>query len=362
MSTLIQVVQHLSPGGIETMALDLMRFSKEHDKTIIISLEGNHQSAVKHWPRLQPVADKLIFMEKKAGLTPSMIFRLSRLFKKYKADVIHTHHIGPLLYAGLAARIAGVKHLVHTEHDAWHLANFKRRELQRRVIRLTKPLLVADAKTVAENMKKFLKINHVHIVKNGIDTKRFRPGNKTMARERLNLPLNVPLIGCSGRLEEVKGHSDLISAFTQLPNNVHLTLAGTGSLETTLRRQVQALSLESRVHFLGRVDEMPTFYQALDIFCLPSLNEGMPLSPLEAQACDIPTAVTDVGGASETLCPLSGVLIPANNIDAMADSLHKMLQQKHKSPRKHVTQVGDVRQMAKAYSDLRLFTATGVSS
>jgi len=352
MNTLVQVVQHLSPGGIETMALDLMHFSKEYDKTIIISLEGHHQLAISQWPRLQAVAEQLIFLDKKPGLTPSLIFKLSRLFKKLDADVVHTHHIGPLLYAGPAARLAGIKHLIHTEHDAWHLENFKRRNLQRRVINLTRPLLVADAKTVANNMKKFLKINHVHIVRNGIDTERFKPGNKTLARDRLGLPQNVPLIGCSGRLEKVKGHIGIISALTQLPENVHLALAGTGSIETKLHQHVEALSLESRVHFLGRIDEMPTFYQALDVFCLPSLNEGFPLSPLEAQACDIPTAVTDVGGSSEALCPSSGILIPANDIDAMATSLHELLQPPHKSSRKFIQQTCDVRQMAKAYTEL----------
>lgn len=360
MGTLVQVVQHLVPGGIETMALDLMHFSKGHDKKIIISLEGNLETAISQWPRLKPVAEQLIFLDKKKGIRPSLILKLSRLFKALDVDVVHTHHIGPLLYAGIAARLARIKHLVHTEHDAWHLANFKRRKLQRQIIKLTHPLLVADANTVADNMKKFLKLKHVYVVKNGIDTKRFKPGDKVLAREQLGLPQNVPLIGCSGRLEVVKGHSSIISALAQLPENVHLTLAGTGSEETNLRCLVDALSLKSRVHFLGRVDEMPVFYQSLDVFCLPSLNEGLPLSPLEAQACDIPTAVTDVGGSSEALCPSSGILIPANDIDAMALWLHHLLQKPYKDARTFVQREGDVRHMASAYTELRLSTATGI--
>lgn len=357
MSTLVQVVQHLTPGGIETMALDLLHFSKGHDKKIIISLEGTAEVAIAQWPRLKPVSDQLIFLDKKEGIRPSVILKLSRLFKELDVDVVHTHHIGPLLYAGLAARLAKIEYLVHTEHDAWHLADFKRRKLQRLIISLTHPLLVADADTVADNMKKFLKLNQVHVVKNGIDTERFKPGDKALARKQLGLPQHVPLIGCSGRLEEVKGHKGIISALAKLPENIHLTIAGAGSEEVNLRRQVDALSLKSRVHFLGRVDEMPTFYQALDVFCLPSLNEGLPLSPLEAQSCDIPTAVTDVGGSREALCPSSGELIPAENIDAMATSLHNLLQKPYKNARTFVQQGGDVRQMAQAYTDLRLTAA-----
>ncbi len=357
MTTVVQVVQHLIPGGIETMALDLTAFAEDHEKTIIISLEGDRKSAISNWPRLQPVAHKLIFMDKQPGLTPLLILRLSRLFKQLGVDVVHTHHIGPLLYAGVAARLAGIKCLIHTEHDAWHLNDPWRCKLQRWVNRLTRPLLVADAESVATSMRNFLKLKQIRIIRNGIDTERFKPGDQSKARQRLGLPQDVQLIGCSGRLEAVKGQNILIYALAQLSQTVHLALAGTGSTEAELLHLAKILNLGERVHFLGRIDEMPGFYQALDIFCLPSLNEGMPLSPLEAQACNIPTAVTDVGGSGETLCPRSGELIPAEDADAMASTLRKMLQPRlpksHPDPRSFVQHQGDVRHMARAYANLR---------
>jgi len=357
MSTVVQVVQHMRPGGIETMALDLSAFSKKYEKTIIISLEGSRESSIKSWPRLKGIADNIIFLDKKPGLQPSLIFHLTRLFKQLKVDTVHSHHIGPLLYAGIAARLAGSKCLIHTEHDAWHLNNPRRRRLQQFIIKLTRPTLVADAEIVAAKMKHYLKINNIHIIHNGIDTERFIPGDQTQARYNLGLPQNVQLIGCSGRLEKVKGQKTLIYALTKLPETVHLSLAGIGSTETELRRIINVYNLSRRVHFLGRIDDMPEFYRALDVFCLPSLNEGYPLSPLEAQSCDIPTVVTNVGGSSETLCPHNGKLIPANNPQAMADTLLRMLQLKlektHTSSRSFVQKRGDVRQMAHAYSLLK---------
>ena len=355
MNTIIQVVQHMRPGGIETMALDLASFCEQHEKTLIISLEGDLKSAIKHWPRLKPFADRLIFLDKKSGLKPSLIFHLSHLFKELEADVVHTHHIGPLLYAGMAARLAGVKNLIHTEHDAWHLNNPRRCNLQRWAIRLIQPQLVADAYIVADGMRKKLHYNNdINVIHNGIDTERFIPGNLVRARKHLDLPQKAQIIGCSGRLEEVKGQKVLIYALVQLPETVHLVLAGEGSAETELRRVTKSLNLSNRIHFLGRIDEMPTFYQALNIFCLPSLNEGFPLSPLEAQACGIPTAVTNVGGAKETLCPASGMLMPAGNSDTMASTLRRMLEQSYKSsPRRFVQQHGNVLMMARNYAALR---------
>ncbi len=356
MSTIAQIVQHLRPGGIETMALDLMAFCEKNDKTIIISLEGDKKSAINNWPRLQKIAEKIIFLDKEPGLKPLLILNLIKIFKKYNVDTVHTHHIGPLVYAGIATRLCKIKHLIHTEHDAWHLNDLWRRSLQRGIIYLTQPLLVADAKTVADKIQFFLKLNNVHIINNGIDTERFTPGDKKSSRKNLGLPLNVKLIGCSGRLEKVKGQKDLINALTQLPETIHLALAGTGSIEVELRHMANQLNLNKRVHFLGRIDEMPIFYRCLDVFCLPSLNEGYPLSPLEAQACGIPTVVTDVGGAKETLCPVSGKLVPANNIQIMVSTLEKMLYFKlknsNKNPRNFVQAHGDVRHMSRAYHNL----------
>lgn len=354
MTTIVQVVQHLQPGGIETMVLDLLYFRKASEKMFIISLEGNAESAITAWPRLAPFADQLIFLNKQPGVSVTLPMVLSRLFKKFDANVIHTHHIGPLLYAGLAARLAGIRCLIHTEHDAWHLNQPRRRLMQRQLIRLVKPLLVADAETVANSMRNHLKINHIHIIRNGIDTERFIPGNQGDARLLLGLPVGKKIIGCSGRLEQVKGQTVLLDALLRLPENVHLALAGTGSTEISLRRQAAALRLSDRVHFLGRVDEMPTFYQALNIFCLPSFNEGYPLSPLEAQACNIPAAVTNVGGSSETLCQHSGQLIPQVTASAIAATLGHMLASNNEpKPRSFVQQHSDVRRMVRAYTALR---------
>jgi len=116
--------------------------------------------------------------------------------------------------------------------------------------------------------------------------------------------------------------------------------------------------LSDRVHFLGRIDDMPSFYQALDCFCLPSYKEGMPLSPLEAQACGIPAIVTDVGGSKESLCTDTGSLIPSGNAMAIVDKVRQTLARPLElSPRAFVQEHGGIEHMASAYS--RLHPSTG---
>ncbi|HEY5718753.1 MAG TPA: glycosyltransferase [Gammaproteobacteria bacterium] len=354
--TTVQVVQHLRPGGIETLVLELQRHAARDHAVHVVSLEGRAETALQAWPRLRPVADRLHFLDKPAGLQPRCVLVLAALLRRLGATAVHTHHVGPLLYGGLAARLAGVRSLVHTEHDAWHLADPRRRRLQSAVLRLVRPQLVADAQLVRARAERALPGRSFEVIANGIDTQRFRPGNRAAARRQLGLPEAVRLVGCAARLEAVKDHATLLEALAALPAGVHLALAGDGSLADELQRRADALGLAERVHFLGNLEEMPTFYRALDLFCLASRQEGLPLSPLEAQACGIPCVLTDVGGCREALCPTSGRLVPPGDPAALADALARLLARPStRTPRAFVLEHGDLTQMTRAYE--RLYAA-----
>jgi glycosyltransferase involved in cell wall biosynthesis len=354
MKTNVQIVQHLRPGGIETMALDLHDyFQQQGHESYIISLEGDIESALAAWPRLNRHGRNIIFLNKPDKFSVAFLGKLIRVLKDLRTTVLHTHHIGPLLYGGLAAQFVRPAVHIHTEHDAWHLENRHHRNLQKWLLRIARPVLVADAEAVAQAMRKFLKPRNLTVIRNGIDTTRFVLGNRTDARASLGLPQDKKIIGCSGRLELLKGQALLIQALTYLPDTVHVALAGIGSCEAALRDECRQLGLSDRVHFLGRIDDMPLFYQALDCFCLPSYKEGMPLSPLEAQSCGIPAIVTDVGGSRESLCTDTGSLIPAGNAMAIVDKVQQILARPlAHSPRAFVQEHGGIDHMASEYSRL----------
>lgn len=356
----VQVVQNLSPGGIETMALDLKRFSSKPEQTLLVSLEGSTQSLVKKWPRLKPLANNIIGLEKPPGVSIKTLWRLRQLLRDFKPDVVHTHHIGPLLYGGAAARLAGCKTLIHTEHDAWHLNSPRRRMVQANALRVLRPYLVADAQVVADEVNRHLGIKPTLVIKNGIDTERFRPGDRTRARLSMGLPQEATLVGCAARLIAIKGHEILLKAMRELPQEVHLVLAGDGELSDALRRQSQDLGLAERVHWLGNVEDMPNFYAALDVACLPSFQEGFPLSLLEAQACGVPVVASDTGGVHETLCPNNSRLVASGKPSALAQELMTVIRQ-NRGDRRHsvawgvrdfVTRNNDVRDMAQKYHAL----------
>ncbi len=352
---IVHVVQHLAPGGLESLALELMNFAQPDDQVLIISLEGTKTASLQHWPKLRAYDNQLVFLNKKSGVQLSLMVTLIHLFKVIKPDVVHTHHIGPLLYAGIAARVAAVATRIHTEHDAWHLENKKHQRLQGIALKAAKPTLVADAPHVKEKLNRYFSSTDSIVIKNGIDCDKFRPGSKTLAREQYNLPQHKQIIGSAGRLEPVKGHDVLIKAMAFLPQNTVLAIAGAGSQRNKLEALAEKLNLQQRVIFVGLVNDMPGFYQALDLFCLPSRFEGLPLSPLEAQACNIPAVVTDVGAASEVLCPHTGALVKANDVIELCHTLFKQLNKPPAcSAREFVVTNNNIRHMVQAYDALSM--------
>lgn len=349
----VHVVQHLAPGGLESLALDLLTFANPADKVLIISLEGNKKDAIENWPRLAEFSKQIIFVDKKPGIHFQTVLALSKLFSLIKPDVVHTHHIGPLLYGGYAARLSRVPVRIHTEHDVWHLNNQKHRNLQALALRIAKPTLVADADKVELTLKRHFGYENTVTIKNGIDCEKFTTGSQILARQKLGIAIDKTIVGTAGRLEVVKGHDLAIKAMSLLPDSYHLVVAGDGSQRAKLEQLVQHLGLQEQVTFLGLVSEMPRFYQSLDLFCMPSRSEGFPLSPLEAQACGIRAVVTDVGASSETLCPQTGRVMQPENIVAIARAIaNSMNKPSNVSPRQFVLNNNDVRQMVKAYEQL----------
>lgn len=351
---IVEIVQALAPpGGIEIMVLDLQQWLAPEFEVHVVSLEGTVERLCRTWSGAALIGKRLHGLDKSPGRDLTTVFRLTRLLRQLGPIAVHTHHIGPLLYGGLAARLAGVRRLVHTEHDAWHLASPRRRKLQRAALALFRPRLVADARLVGAAVKKAIPSSQPQIIPNGVDTVHFSPGDRTAARLEFGLPQSARLIGSAGRLEPVKGHDLLIAALAKLPADVVLAIAGDGSYRSDLEIQAASLGLSERVYLLGHVDNIANFYRGLDVFCLPSKAEGLPLALLEAQACGVPAVAADVGAVCEVLAPGASLAVPAGDSDQLADGIRQMLErQAPPDPRPIVVGQYDVHTMVRRYRAL----------
>ena len=135
-----------------------------------------------------------------------------------------------------------------------------------------------------------------------------------------------------GLLIERKGVGELLEAFAAFlgsrpDSNAVLNIAGIGKLESTLKDRVNQLGIEDRVRFLGWIagEEKKALLAETDVFCLPSHNEGLPISLLEAMAVGIPPVVSDVGSVSEVVTDgIEGCLVEPGKVEQIALAIRRM--------------------------------------
>lgn len=350
MKIMVEIIQHLKPGGIEKLVIDIMLLQDSDIRVYIVALEGEKSACLAHWPALKRYQERLVFLEKKPGFKLSTVRRLRKVLRKLEADVIHTHHIGPLLYGCMAIlKSTNIQH-IHTEHDAWHLLDHKQLQMTKLMLRLGRITLVADASTVGAQLSGMLGCNIDPItILNGIDTEKFLP---SLNHKPYKNNARVFKIGCAARLVTEKSLDVLIQAIADIPN-AELYIAGDGPEKHNLVNLVQELDLSTKVKFIGYTDDMVGFYHQLDLFVLTSSNEGLPLSILEAQSCNVPVVCSDVGGVHEGVCKQTGRLIKRHTVNEFHIAIKAQMKLCSKyHPRDFIKQNFDIKKMIKAYNKL----------
>lgn len=150
-------------------------------------------------------------------------------------------------------------------------------------------------------------------IRNGTDIAGWTPskGDRVRVRKELGVADNEVLIGSVGRLEEQKGHIYLVEAIAKLraAHPVRCVIVGDGPMRGILTERIRQLGLEGVVLMPGEQKEIPTWLAAFDIFCLPSLWEGLPNALLEAMALGIPVVASKVDGVPEAVAAdITGLL------------------------------------------------------
>jgi teichuronic acid biosynthesis glycosyltransferase TuaC len=172
----------------------------------------------------------------------------------------------------------------------------------------------------------------LQVIRNGVDTERFRPLPPAEARSRLGLA-GDPLLLSVGHLVEVKGHDLTLEALARLAPRwpgVRLCFVGDGPLRQSLQARAAALGVADRVRFAGAVpnDRLAAWYSAADLLVLASRSEGWANVLLESMACGTPVVATAVGGTAEVLAdPRVGRLVPPLDPVALADAISALCSQ-----------------------------------
>lgn len=285
---ILQVIPSMGVGGAEVFVARLAAAHQAagHDVHLLHFRDGPMIE------RLDPLLRaRLHHLPKGARYDLRLLPRIARLLRHLRPDVVHTHLFPALAWAGAAARLTRVPAWVHTHHGN-HLPD-------QRDSRLLETTLLARAHrvvAVSEGTATFLRQRSGRLA----DVLTIRNGIPLQDRPRSALDGDPPLLGTVGRMVPIKAQADLITAVGLLRDDgvhVRLRLVGDGELRPDLEALTDRLDLRDRVHFTGRVTDVPDQLAALDAFVLPSLSEAMPLALLEACAAGLPVLVTENGGA-----------------------------------------------------------------
>jgi glycosyltransferase involved in cell wall biosynthesis len=280
-------------------------------------------------------ADKIKYrvFSRKSRIDLRLLGALAAQLRADKIQLVHTHHLGQLLYAGLAARLVGAK-VVHTEHEFYSLSN---RRLQILLWFLVKMADVVTA--VNDPVSSFLRDQvgipspKIVTIQNGIDISPYLAA-MPIARSELGWSNNDVVVGCVARLEPEKGVAILLEAFSLVLKhqpNAKLLIAGDGGERERLRSTSGRLGLNGSVHFLGTRSDIPEVLATCNVVALPSIHEGLPMALLEAMAAGKAVVATRVGAIPDVVRDgRSGLLVPPGNVTSFAQALSFLIGDQNK--------------------------------
>lgn len=219
---------------------------------------------------------------------------LKRVLKEGKYKIVHSHINTLSVFSLFAAKCAGVPIRIAHSHSTTNKKE-KKKNLLKQILRPFSKLFATDYMCCSELSGRWLFGNkeydkgNVYLLNNAIDLEKFKFDENIRREKRKELKIDddTLVIGHIGRFVEQKNHRFLIDIFNEVHkqnNNSLLLLAGQGPLMEEMKEKVKNLGLSDFVQFLGQRNDVAELYQAFDVFCLPSLYEGLPVVGIEAQA------------------------------------------------------------------------------
>lgn len=332
----LHVIHHLVMGGMENGLVNLINHMPGSAfRHAVACIEDYSEFS----ERLAPKGTEIIALHRsKVGIW-KVRRDLFHLCRRLQPAIVHTRNQSGL-DALLPALLAGVRRSVHSEHG-WDVHDLRGARLKPALLRRLHSPLVDQYITVSRDLERYL-VHRVGIgparitqIYNGVDIAHFAPaaGKPSTVLPQGFAGSDSIVVGTVGRIQHVKDQASLLRAFatvvkTDAPGagNARLAIVGDGPLLADLRALAASLGIADRTWFPGALNNVHDVLRTFDVFVLPSLNEGISNTILEAMASGLPVIATAVGGNIELLEDnLNGRLFQPGDVDALAGLLANYL-------------------------------------
>ena len=266
------------------------------------------------------------------GLRIAALWKLFWYCKQNKFDVIICNRfktvsvlllLNKIIRAPLCIGISHVTDEYRRAYRRWQVNTFADKRWQ----------FIGVSDAVKESMLQHGKgftLENTHAIANAIDVEAVecRLLTKEVARQKLNLPTNVVIIGAIGRLASSKGHTYLIEALQHLKNkypNVHLGIMGAGYEKANLMAKAQAYGLSDRVHLLGYIPNAIHYVKGFDVWTMPSLREGLGLALLEGMTGKLPIIASEIPAMKSLIEGAGGIKVRPKSVEDLTKALDTYL-------------------------------------
>ncbi len=337
---LLYIVTKLELGGAQKHVLELIRRTDQglYNVHLFSSREGVLWPEARAIPGLRVCASA--FLER--GIHPVKdllaLAQIAGYIRKHKIDLVHTHSSKAGILGRWAARLAGVKTIIHTVHG-WsfhgHQAAVATRlfqRLERFTAPITDKIIVVSVSDEQKGLRCRIGVQDQYVrIPCGIDVETFDGAGRAddSLRRELGLKSSDLLVGSIACLKRQKAPEDFIRLahmVKPLVPNAKFLLAGDGTLRGDVAALAKKLNVARDVFLLGWRRDIPRFLRAIDVFVLTSLWEGLPVSVLEAMAASRPVLVTDTGGVADVVVEgETGFLVSPGDVRALTHKLVGLL-------------------------------------
>lgn len=266
---------------------------------------------------------------------------LKKIVSENHYDIVHCHT--PV--AGVCTRLAcksfrknGLK-VIYTAHG-FHF--YKGAPLKNWLVyyliekycsRFTDVLITINQEDYALAKKKMKAKKTEYVPGVGIDVDKFRNTvvDRTAKRKELGIPENAFLLLSVGELNANKNHQIVIRALAQLnDSNIHYMIAGKGDLHDELIDLANRLGVAEQVHLLGYRNDVAELYKTADVYCLPSIREGLNVSVMEAMASGLPVICSCIRGNTDLINEDGGILFDPHCVDDCRQAIIHILNSDRK--------------------------------
>lgn len=267
------------------------------------------------------------------------LFSLVSLMRKNRYDIIHTHTSKAGFLGRLSGRLIRHRRVIYSPHGNIFVGYFPGWETRLYTLAeraaakwCDKIVTLSDAGTEEFLDKKIGSSNKYRTIYNGIDIDAFRRGaGGGDVRGELGFGKEDLVVVCVGRMVPVKGYDVLVAASADIvkglaPRRVRFLMVGEGPEKEELIREAERRGTREHFTFLGFRDDVARLLSASDLMAMPSINEGLGMSIVEAMAFSLPVVASKVGGIVEVVEEgVTGILIPPSNPAELARGCVKIL-------------------------------------